>query len=218
MYSDFENADKIDNNRIFMSNIKTDRVLILDGPELRTANYLLENKYEGIIHVVEKDLGTVLMQKLQNKSENVKIHGGDVYDFLNKDNNFTAAYFDFTCTPRGCLATKTYPMSTVDLFLKNKKSDIHLAVTFSTRLKVKYSKKPMAEEILKNYLKPCFRFNQYEIAEKTVKTYRRHARGQSMAFFMFRLKKNKKINPLNVRFVVEKTKDGLRRFPGYSLK
>jgi hypothetical protein len=201
MYSDFANKIKSTHNNLIYKYTKQNRILILDGPLMSTTKDLIASGFDGQITVVEQNLATHIKHiKLASKWYNVEVKHAEIHHYLNTvDNTFYAAYFDFTCTPRGSLRDRIFPMRTINLFLKDKTADITLALTFSSRLRVKHNKGYTIEkEVLNMYLRPCFSKRKYTVEEQYFNKYRRTVNSQTMLFWIFRLKHDPNCNPVPI--------------------
>jgi len=191
-------------------------LLALDGHQMRTTKKWRQH-YDCPVYLAEKDARTFAQQKEQ-KLPNVSVNKctmDKLLPRLKKSDDLSkinVAYFDYTCTARGCPSKNIYPMDAIDYFLRhNGHSRVILAVTFAGRVRRHYDMSPL-DEARYHLMYPCIKFNQYQIVDEPLEfTYKCKRESMPMIFLLYKLKRNLKIKPELVDFLVE---DG--RFVGYS--
>lgn len=226
-YDDFECIEKKKNNLILvkMANYIDNpiyNIIALDGPKMGSTNTFI--KYldiKGEIYIPEINYNTHLIHK---KSGKCNAYFGTVHDIVNNKNIVAycnIAYLDFTGSIEG--NTKNYPLQDINDLLKNTAMKrILLVVTFSMRDELFEDRENSQEQIYRDFLKLCFKFNQFKIIKRKIYTYKRtkpdNSKSSPMFFGAFILDKDCEIDNSKCHLIIsdKPNKWGKKYFKGYN--
>jgi hypothetical protein len=222
MYRDIESSIKTHNNELIVTYCKNyltecTGALVLDGPEARTTNALLNNgivKKRKTVHVPQNDERDYREIKKRNICKVKKCSIGEYIEKMDEKDiqSINLCYFDYMGCISGNKTKDTYPLEDMCSFLtKSTQDKIVFACTFSRRAK-KPSFISAEEYIIGYFLKQLFIYSQRKIIDSQIISYSGslsnrgkqksvNGKGSPMLFCLFVLERDLTIDPTNVTFI-----------------
>lgn len=219
-YSDFDDQNKANNNKKLCNYIQklkqVGNVLILDGPLQHTTTALVR------IGIAERNIFIPEINKetfILHKNYNCQAYHGTLYDMLkhkhfsNKLKMFNVAYFDYMGTITGNKEKTIFPLEDISFFLSQCADEIVVAFTFCLRTTrgLFGDRDSSFEQTKKDYIEPIIKYHQFRIKKSYATIYNRKKKGgkksAAMSFYLYLLKKDKRINPSTVDFIIDSSGD-----------